>query len=874
MLTFQGGLHGGLIGNFGSNSGSMQLPVQPRSREEAQNRSHGFDQQMLQQDYSQYHSAQQKGAPGMQCQHPNKIGMATQASALLSNKQPDHFGHGEKLTEEQQQISDQRTRNGRTDAAMQALALDRNIDLSVPANANLMAQLFPLMQSMLVAQHKPSEINMDEQSSSVTMPKQQVTSAQVANEKSPRGNSSSDVSGHFSLGKVMGQTSQAGLFGASIASLVPNANHHPAQPFSGRGSDSQLLSRQPTMIGNGVPSMHPPQSPPEPSVDHSVLGKSKLSGPEALQMQYPKPIQRASPLSAASPSEGGLINPSSSQGGRLPHLPQHSGFTKQQLHVLKAQILAFRRLENGDGTLPRELLQAIAPPSLEEQMLQGSQPGPTDASSGKSVDMEDHIKLMECIAEGEKKNSSKQIVPAVLKEPSLSVPPREEEHQTTPSSAEMEKEDHGIQEDTITRSNMHVDKGKAGSTAASLPENLQVIKPLQVSTTPQPKDAGATRKYHGPLFNFPYFTRKHDSYGWISSNCEQQQQYDLAYDLKDLFEEGKEARLRDEVDQQQQDIMAIPDRPYWKFVCERQRADLNRQVQASRKAIREKQLKSIFKWRKKLLEAHWAIRDARTACNRGVAKYHERMLREFSKQKDDDRSKRMEALKNDDVERYREMLLEKQTIFLVMAPGDTLSFCHFCLKTEEYLQKLGSKITATKSQQEVEEAANVAAAAARAQGLSEEEARAAAACAGEEVTIRNRFTEMNAPKDSSSLNKYYNLAHAVSERVFRQPSMLRVGTLRDYQIVGLQQMLSLYNNKLNGILADEMGLGKTVQVMALIAYLMEFKGNYGPHLIIVPNAVLVNWKRELHNWLPSVSCIYYVGHKDQRINYFHKRSVL
>lgn len=33
-----------------------------------------------------------------------------------------------------------------------------------------------------------------------------------------------------------------------------------------------------------------------------------------------------------------------------------------------------------------------------------------------------------------------------------------------------------------------------------------------------------------------------------------------------------------------------------------------------------------------------------------------------------------------------------------------------------------------------------------------------------------------------------------------------------------------------------------MQVMALIAYLMEFKGNYGPHLIIVPNAVLVNWK--------------------------------
>lgn len=58
------------------------------------------------------------------------------------------------------------------------------------------------------------------------------------------------------------------------------------------------------------------------------------------------------------------------------------------------------------------------------------------------------------------------------------------------------------------------------------------------------------------------------------------------------------------------------------------------------------------------------------------------------------------------------------------------------------------------------------------------------------------------------------------------------------------------------------GLGKTVQVMALIAYLMEKKGNYGPHLIIVPNAVMVNWKSELQRWLPAVRCIYYVGTRE------------
>lgn len=45
---------------------------------------------------------------------------------------------------------------------------------------------------------------------------------------------------------------------------------------------------------------------------------------------------------------------------------------------------------------------------------------------------------------------------------------------------------------------------------------------------------------------------------------------------------------------------------------------------------------------------------------------------------------------------------------------------------------------------------------------------------------------------------------------------------------------------------------------------MEHKGNYGPHLIIVPNAVIVNWKAELMRWLPSVRCVYYVGHKEDR----------
>ena len=69
---------------------------------------------------------------------------------------------------------------------------------------------------------------------------------------------------------------------------------------------------------------------------------------------------------------------------------------------------------------------------------------------------------------------------------------------------------------------------------------------------------------------------------------------------------------------------------------------------------------------------------------------------------------------------------------------------------------------------------------------------------------------------------YFRKAHSKSEAV-RQPSSLKGGTLKEYQLQGLQWMVSLYNNNLNGILADEMGLGKTIQTIALLSYLMEVR---------------------------------------------------
>jgi hypothetical protein len=65
---------------------------------------------------------------------------------------------------------------------------------------------------------------------------------------------------------------------------------------------------------------------------------------------------------------------------------------------------------------------------------------------------------------------------------------------------------------------------------------------------------------------------------------------------------------------------------------------------------------------------------------------------------------------------------------------------------------------------------------------------------------------------------YYASAHLKQEEV-RQPSLLVGGDLKEYQLSGLQWMVSLYNNKLNGILADEMGLVSAAFALIIIMYM-------------------------------------------------------
>uniref|UniRef100_A0A2C9JZS6 Helicase domino n=1 Tax=Biomphalaria glabrata TaxID=6526 RepID=A0A2C9JZS6_BIOGL len=89
-------------------------------------------------------------------------------------------------------------------------------------------------------------------------------------------------------------------------------------------------------------------------------------------------------------------------------------------------------------------------------------------------------------------------------------------------------------------------------------------------------------------------------------------------------------------------------------------------------------------------------------------------------------------------------------------------------------------------------------------------------------------------------------------------------SLREYQHVGLDWLATMHDKRLNGILADEMGLGKTIQTIAMLAHLACDKGVWGPHLIVVPTSVMLNWEMEFKKWCPAFKILTYYGSIKER----------
>ncbi|RPB16418.1 hypothetical protein P167DRAFT_481275 [Morchella conica CCBAS932] len=207
---------------------------------------------------------------------------------------------------------------------------------------------------------------------------------------------------------------------------------------------------------------------------------------------------------------------------------------------------------------------------------------------------------------------------------------------------------------------------------------------------------------------------------------------------------------------------------------------------------------------------------------RMMLQHHQHMEKEEQKRMERTAKQRLQALKANDEEAYLKLLDQAK---------DT-RITHLLRQTDSFLQSLAASVR--QQQRDAVQAYGIP------EGYVEPE------------------SEEEEEEDSGKVD-YYAVAHRIQETVDTQPAILTGGKLKDYQLKGLQWMISLYNNNLNGILADEMGLGKTIQTISLITYLIERKNQNGPFLVIVPLSTLTNWNLEFDKWAPSVGKIVYKG---------------
>ncbi|TPX66244.1 hypothetical protein SpCBS45565_g04602 [Spizellomyces sp. 'palustris'] len=305
-------------------------------------------------------------------------------------------------------------------------------------------------------------------------------------------------------------------------------------------------------------------------------------------------------------------------------------------------------------------------------------------------------------------------------------------------------------------------------------------------------------------------------------------------ELKSLKLLDKQKRLRSDIVQclsKATTLTTAPDRGSFRRMKKQslREAKQTEKLEKNQRLEREKRerqkhvdyLLSILHHGREMLGFHKQQQNKATRLGQAVARFHLAAQKEEEKRQQRISQERLNALKANDEAAYLK-LVDKAKDNRIM---------HLLNQTQSYLNSL------TKAMQD--QKASV---------------------------VEHEVTELE-PRDGHGDDDgadYYATAHKISETVSEQPGILVGGRLKDYQVKGLQWMVSLYNNRLNGILADEMGLGKTIQTISLITYLMEKKKQNGPFLVIVPLSTITNWDLEFERWAPTVNRIVFKGTAPER----------
>lgn len=283
------------------------------------------------------------------------------------------------------------------------------------------------------------------------------------------------------------------------------------------------------------------------------------------------------------------------------------------------------------------------------------------------------------------------------------------------------------------------------------------------------------------------------------------------YDLEELSNnplslQGRRGLyIREKIDQPNPHLLALQLEDKFKLEAE-----------AKMHKLHVEKIEKILENSKALQESKFARINRKSALLRFVSNYHVNTEKEESKKLEKTAKQRLQALKANDEEAYIKLLDQTKDHRIT----------HLLKQTNSFLDSLAKAVRLQQAE-------------------------------SDDTVEQDNVDELREKID------YYQVAHKIKEEVKEQPKILVGGQLKEYQMKGLQWMVSLYNNKLNGILADEMGLGKTIQSISLVTYLIE-KKNEDKFLVIVPLSTITNWTLEFEKWAPSVKVIVYKGSPQQR----------
>ena len=175
---------------------------------------------------------------------------------------------------------------------------------------------------------------------------------------------------------------------------------------------------------------------------------------------------------------------------------------------------------------------------------------------------------------------------------------------------------------------------------------------------------------------------------------------------------------------------------------------------------------------------------ARTAVKlgRAVLGSFDLKARKEVKEKERQQRERLKALRENNIDEYMKLINDTKNERIT----------ELLAETDRYLKELGAKVQASKE-------------------LTKAKAEGAPSLGADgDADGANGANGEAAPSGAQQMGEggqYYAGAHSVSEEIVEQPTMLMGGKLKQYQMQGLNWLVSLHNNSLNGILADEMGLG-------------------------------------------------------------------